>query len=226
MFARPHLTDAPSLTVLSPEDGGEGAGGGGGGGQIPAPQPAADVTAMQARLAEYEKREAARAAADAAAEKKRLESEGNLQGLLEAERAEKAKLAADAEIGREYRARETKRIEEARAKLTPKQAEIVNGALARGDLRLAADLLDELGANAASGSFVARAGAPGGTPPPAAAKADIRKLLGEGVSLDKIKAAHPEEFAEYSNGFIPAQRLTSYAQQQAARSAAPNGKKG
>jgi hypothetical protein len=164
MFARPHLTDAPSLTVLSPEDGGEGAGGGGGGGQIPAPQPAADVTAMQARLAEYEKREQARAAADAAAEKKRLESEGNLQGLLDAERAEKAKLAADAEIGRQYLQREHARIETAKAGLTDAQKKLIDSA---PNLETKALWLDEIVLNRQSGgSQVARPMAPGGSPPP------------------------------------------------------------
>jgi len=180
MFVRPHLTDAPSLTVLSPEDGGEGAGGGAGGHL--APPVGADVDALRSKLAAFEKAAADRAAEDdkrAAAELERAKKAGDVEKMsaeLESLKAKLAELEPDAKYGRETRAQQKERIEAAKKALPEADQSLLDSALATGDLRLADSILSRISAPA--GKTTARANAVGGPPPPADAP-DFDRLANE-----------------------------------------------
>ena len=179
MFVRPHLSGSPSLTVLSPEDGGEGAGGGAGGHL--APPVGADVDALRSKLAAFEKAAADRAAEDdkrAAAELERAKKAGDVEKMsaeLESLKAKLAELEPDAKYGRETRAQQKERIEATKKTLPEATQRLVDRAIATGDLGLADELLSAVTPQPRG---TARAASVGGPPTPADAP-DFDRLANE-----------------------------------------------
>lgn len=167
---------------------------------------AADLAAAQARLKQLEEQNKSAEAARKAAEQKQLEEQGNFKTLaeqraadLEAAKKRLADLEADAALGKAYREREQKALDEAAAKLSPDDKTI----------------LDALPTIEAKQAFLKRisaapAPAPAGkqppganTPPPGSnAAVDVVALIAtKGMSY--VEKHHPKELDAYLESSTP-----------------------
>lgn len=170
-----------------------------------------DVAIMRAKIAEYEAKDAAatKAAADAAeAERERIKRSGDIEKLIEVQNADLAtirgKLAEYEKTAPEAQAliaRETARVEAAKAQLTDSQKALVDKL---PTLALRAEAVDELLTTMQRGGvpFKAPPSIGGGPPPPAAGKVDIDALLKEPGGLEKAKRDHPNEWLAYRKGHV------------------------
>lgn len=169
-----------------------------------------DVAIMRAKIAEYEAKDAAAAKAQAAAadaERERIKRSGDLDALLAAQTADLAARNAEiaalkplADDGRAWHARETARIEAAKATLTDRQRAVIDQA---PTIALKAAFLDELLANAQPGGtpFKAPPTIGGGPPPPAGQKVDIDALIKEPGGYEKAKRDHPVDLAAWQKQY-------------------------
>ena len=182
------------------------------------PEADPDVAIMRARIAEYEAKDSAAAQAATAAaeaERERLKRSGDVDALLAAqnadltaERAKNAALAAEAADGRAWHARETARIEAAKAVLTDRQRAVIDQA---PTIALKAAFLDELLANAQPGGvqFKAPPVIGGGPPSPIGAAVDIGKLVMEQGGLAKAKRDYPDQWQAYRKTQLPSGAATT-----------------
>jgi len=156
--------------------------------QKPETQAPPELVALQTKLALLERQASDRVKADVdaeAARKKKLVEDGDLKGLLAAAQKEVETLKAltpDAELGREYRERETKRIDAAKTALSPSVQVLID---AQPTVALKAALLDEL--TKSSSADVKKA-------------ADVPKNQGAGAGTSAIDfaaaSADPVKWAE------------------------------
>lgn len=185
--------------VLENENSGDGATAG----TATPPVPSVDVAKLQARLAEYELRDAeqAKTSSEQAERTKRdLEAAGEHKKLAELARAEAdglkrrvSELDADAQVGRSFRERETSRIEEAKKSLPDDEQRLVDQ---MPTIDLKAQVLDKLVAARGSGRR-ATPGAAGGPPPPAGVPIDFATLANDPKSLRAAKDANPAAWEAY-----------------------------
>lgn len=169
-----------------------------------------DVAIMRAKIAEYEAKDAAAtkaASAAAEAERERIKRSGDIEKLLEVQNADLAALRAKtaeyektAPEAQALIARETARVEAAKAQLTDSQKALVDK---MPTLALRAEAVDELLATMQRGGvpFKAPPGIGGGPPPPASGKVDIDALIKEPGGYEKAKRDHPVDLAAWQKQY-------------------------